>query len=221
MKIAGCGFVYMITSPSGKIYVGSTEDIDQRESNYKKGHCKGQIKLYRSFKKYGYINHKFEVVWAGLLEDMLKYETMIGWGFNVLDRKSGLNCQLPKLGSIYKCMSDDVLNKMSLAAKKRGFSKEHREKLNNSHNNMSDLTRKKFREAGKIRGISKNCRLASAKARRQAVIQYSKDGVFIKEWDNISLAAKFLSLHGTHISKCCKGKAKITGGFRWKYKNKE
>jgi hypothetical protein len=47
---------------------------------------------------------------------MLKYETLIGWGFDVLDIDLGLNLSLPKLGDTYSSYSAETRNKMSLSA---------------------------------------------------------------------------------------------------------
>lgn len=51
-----------------------------------------------------------------------------------------------------------------------------------------------------------------------SIIQYTKDGTFIKEWKSATEAANILNLHQNNITKCCKGKGKTTGGFIWKYK---
>lgn len=56
-----CG-IYKITSPSGKIYIGQSEDIDRRFYQYKKLQCKRQPKLYNSLNKYGVNNHVFEII---------------------------------------------------------------------------------------------------------------------------------------------------------------
>lgn len=58
-KIAG---IYKITSPSGRIYIGSSIDLAQRFNTYKLLKCKRQPKLYNSFIKYGVDVHTFEVV---------------------------------------------------------------------------------------------------------------------------------------------------------------
>ena len=106
MKISGIGWIYMITSPSNRRYVGSAIDIDLRWDRYKRLDCKNQTKLYRSFNKYGVDKHNFEIIWAGDINDMLKYESMIGIYYNCLN--TGLNCNLPKLsqygvGTIWQC----------------------------------------------------------------------------------------------------------------------
>lgn len=52
--------------------------------------------------------------------------------------------------------------------------------------------------------------------RWKKVSQYTLDGEFIKEWDNITEPSKLFKAH--HISECCNGKCKSSGGYIWKYK---
>jgi group I intron endonuclease len=54
--------IYKITSPSNKVYIGQSWDIERRIKMYKRLSCKKQIKLYSSFIKYGVDSHKFEIV---------------------------------------------------------------------------------------------------------------------------------------------------------------
>ena len=53
------------------------------------------------------------------------------------------------------------------------------------------------------------------KARK--VLQFTKEGVFIREWDCIRDASRKLGVGHQHISSCCLGKRKIAYGFVWKY----
>jgi group I intron endonuclease len=50
------------------------------------------------------------------------------------------------------------------------------------------------------------------------VIQYSKNGDFIREWDTTNQAAKELGIG--HVHTAAKGLRKTAGGFIWKYKTK-
>lgn len=50
------------------------------------------------------------------------------------------------------------------------------------------------------------------------VLQYSLDGEIIKEWENVIIASKSLSIHPSGIRQCCNGKQKTTGGYMWEYK---
>jgi group I intron endonuclease len=68
--------IYCITSPSGKIYIGSSNNIKRRWNSYKGLRCKGQKHLYSSFKKHGVENHTFEVVLDCTTEELLDKEQM-------------------------------------------------------------------------------------------------------------------------------------------------
>jgi len=54
--------IYKITSPSKKIYIGQSVDIERRFKWHKKHTIKTNGKLSNSFKKYGADNHVFEIV---------------------------------------------------------------------------------------------------------------------------------------------------------------
>ena len=53
------------------------------------------------------------------------------------------------------------------------------------------------------------------------IIQYSKDGEFIKEWQSAVEVKRVLGINNSHIIQCCKGKRKSAGGFVWRYKEKD
>lgn len=55
--------IYKIISPSGKVYIGKTNgNYKKREKYYKSGNCKGQPRLFASFKKYGYDSHEVKII---------------------------------------------------------------------------------------------------------------------------------------------------------------
>jgi len=54
--------IYKITSPTGKIYIGQTKDYRKRMNSYRILNCKTQFRLHNSLKKYGFANHKCEIV---------------------------------------------------------------------------------------------------------------------------------------------------------------
>lgn len=49
------------------------------------------------------------------------------------------------------------------------------------------------------------------------VNQYTLDGEYVKSWSSIAVAARELGLNNGHISLCCNGKRKKTGGFIWRF----
>lgn len=56
------------------------------------------------------------------------------------------------------------------------------------------------------------------KARYKEVYQYTLEGIFVKKWDNITAAAKFIGHSRTgHIISCCKKQRQTAGGYQWSY----
>lgn len=52
----------------------------------------------------------------------------------------------------------------------------------------------------------------------RAVIQYTLDGVFVKEYPSASQAARENEFSQGNISMCCRGECKSRYGYIWKYK---
>jgi len=86
------GYIYKITSPSNKIYIGQTKNIKHRISSYKTANCKTQTKLYNSIKKYGWELHSVEIL------EEIEYD------------KNILNILEIYYISIFDCLSESGLN---------------------------------------------------------------------------------------------------------------
>lgn len=68
--------IYKITSPSNKVYIGQSIDIDKRLDKYKTDlKYISQPKLRNSLRKYGIDNHKFEILEECLQEQLNERET--------------------------------------------------------------------------------------------------------------------------------------------------
>lgn len=98
--------VYKITSPSGKIYVGSGK-LYMRYLSYKNGWTKFQRRLDHSIKKHGWEAHTFEVICIDVHENLFKWERYFGLLYDVIG-KNGLNLQLPKDGELKSIVSDET-----------------------------------------------------------------------------------------------------------------
>lgn len=77
--------IYKIVSPSNKIYIGQSTNIERRIKYYKGLYCKNQTKLYNSLKKYGWKSHKFEIIEECKIEDLLDRENYWKDYYMVLD----------------------------------------------------------------------------------------------------------------------------------------
>lgn len=102
--------IYKITSPTNRIYIGQSIDIDIRFLYYKKLKCKNQPLLYRSLLKYGFENHKFEIIEECSIEQLNERERYWQDYYNVLEE--GLNCMLTqtntKSGEISQITKDKI-----------------------------------------------------------------------------------------------------------------
>lgn len=58
--------------------------------------------------------------------------------------------------------------------------------------------------------VIKNC--------SKPVLQYTKDGQFVAEYPSIIEAERNTGINNAHITECCRGIRKTTGGYVWKYK---
>ena len=74
----------------------------------------------------------------------------------------------------------------------------------------------RFHHTGKH--YSENTKKKMSKAHNKPIIQYTKDGEFIKEWIGALEVEIVLGINRGNIATCCKGKLKSAGGFVWRYK---
>lgn len=185
--------IYKLTSPSGKIYIGQSIDLDKRLKRYKRLDCKDQPKLYNAISKYGFDSFKIEILYETtnefkyinlMLDAMeikwIKYFNSINNGYNIT--KGGGGCKGYK-------HTDESKLKISIANKIKIVSEE---------------TKRKMSESSKG---------------KKSINQYDLNGIFIKEWNSIKEAANFIGISSTAIHKNLNEKSKTSGGFILKYKN--
>ena len=94
-----CG-IYKITSPSGRVYVGQSKDIESRWVSYRKGNCHQQRILFNSIIKYGWINHIFEIIEECEVDELNCRERYWQDFYEVEKRGRGLNCILTGCGEL-------------------------------------------------------------------------------------------------------------------------
>lgn len=55
----------------------------------------------------------------------------------------------------------------------------------------------------------------------KAVLQFTRNGEFIKRWDCIQSAANELGIRASHISSCASGRIPTSGGYIWRLEKNE
>jgi len=105
--------IYKITSPSNKVYIGQSINIDKRFNQYKSlSQTTGQKRLHYSFKKYGINNHLFEIVESCSIDLLNERERYWQDFYNVLE--VGLNCILTDTKDNIKVYSKETIEKIRL-----------------------------------------------------------------------------------------------------------
>lgn len=223
-------FIYKISSPSGKIYIGQTVNVQNRLTKYKNLFCKGQTKLFSSIKKYGWEKHKFEIIHECPIDTSDYWEIFYIKKFKTFDSKNGLNLTSggkkgtmseqgkEKLRKYFtgRKRSPETIEKMKKSLKGRKpwnkgipMTEEGKEnlRLKNLGKKHSEETRKK--QSIKTKGRSKNGR---------RVFQYNLSLNFIQEFCSIRNASKTLNIGERNISQALTKDSKTAGGFKWRYK---
>lgn len=113
--------IYCITSPSGRKYIGQSKNINQRKKKYSRLECKGQVKLHRSLRKYGWINHTFEVIHYCNISQLNDLEFMYIKLHDSSNKRTGLNVQS---GGTHRYHSEETKEKIRQANLGRIFSTE-------------------------------------------------------------------------------------------------
>jgi group I intron endonuclease len=199
--------IYKITSPTNKIYIGQSINVENRIKTYKYiGNRKHQHKLNNSIKKYGLENHIFEIIEECSIEQLNERE--IYWIQYYESVIKGLNLTYGGEGGK---QSEEVKIKKSKSMTGKIFSDETKKKMSESkkgHIMYTDEWKEKMKNGAWNSGTSS-----------KPVLQYDLEGNFIKEWNSISKAANHINKSTSAISECCKNKRKTAYGYKWKYKN--
>lgn len=66
--------------------------------------------------------------------------------------------------------------------------------------------------------LSEETKKKLSETKRKPILQYTKEGIYIREWESVKSVTIELNINLAGISQCCKGKRKSAGGFIWKYK---
>jgi len=175
-----------------KVYIGQSIDIKKRKDQYKNlnSGVQGQPKIYNSIQKYGFENHRFEIIEECFIEQLNEREIYWGLYYNVLG-KNGLNL---RLGNGRGKISEEL--KIQISNKHKGMKKPW------AGSNM------KITEEHKVKLIH------ARKNTINIIFQYDLKGNFIKEWLNPKQAAIELNINNGYLHTILDTE-KTLGGFKF------
>lgn len=126
--------IYKITSPSNRVYIGQSIKIEDRIKSYKNLKCKEQPKLYKSLLKYGFENHKIEILIECNESKLNELERHYQEEYDSIE--NGLNCIYTKTNDRSGKSSEETKLKISVNNTRPFLGKKHSEesrlKISNS-----------------------------------------------------------------------------------------
>jgi group I intron endonuclease len=227
------GFIYKITSPNGKIYIGQTINFRNRKYYYKSGNFKKQTKLYNNILFYDWSPiDTIEIIEECLCGENKKYlnEREIFWISYYDSFRSGLNCNEGGEGNLGYSFSDEVKEKMSISkkgvkhpewrniqkseyTKGRKHSDDSKEKMSRvKKERMNDEIKKKISN-----GLLGNKNGLGNKGNSKKVICLTNNKIY----DSIKQVCDELGLHSCGVILNCRGIYKQTKGYEFKYYEEE
>lgn len=113
------GYIYKITNPNGRVYIGQSFNLKDRVRKYKKHATESQPKLHASLVKYGWDAHQFEIIEEGFFsrEEIDRLEQTHIKAFNACSKHQGMNVHSG--GHATGFHSEETKLKMSDSARKR------------------------------------------------------------------------------------------------------
>ena len=157
-KIIG---IYKITNPNGNFYIGQSININRRFDEYRRNKgCSVATRLYHSLKKYGFENHKTEILIVCSAEELNEKEIYFIDLYKSFNTANGMN--LHGGGNNHK-VSDETREKQRVShlgqkAWNKGLTKENSEILRKQGLNHSSKM--------KGRVVSDETRLKMSNARK-------------------------------------------------------
>lgn len=119
-ELKKCCGVYLIISPSGGRYVGSSTNIFKRWNRYKNLSCHSQPAILNSLKKYGPENHSFAILFNCGRDELLFWERVFGDIYLAsVEFSNGLNITLPGYDNIPQVRSKEFRDRVSQIQKNR------------------------------------------------------------------------------------------------------
>ena len=213
--------VYVHIFPNNKKYVSITKQDPQRRWQNGNGY-KGQV-VYKAIQKYKWHNIEHKILYYNLSKDAAeKYEKELIKEWKTNNRKYGYNIE--NGGNANKEISAETRQKLSIANKGHipWIKGKHQSEESKLKNRNKHLGRQAWNKGIKFSEESKNKMSVSKKelykngwlpSNTKKVICIQTNQVFDSSYE----AARILGLNRSHITSCCTGKRKSTGGYSFRY----
>ena len=232
--------VYKHTCPNNKMYIGITSNDVKRRWQNGKGYNHNKH-FSNAIKKYGWDNIKHEILFENLSQkEAENKEKALIEKYNLTDKRNGYNCcSGGNVGAIGHTVSKEARDKISKNNKNKipwnkglKMSEEQKQLLRNigksrnlvGNNNPfygckhTEETKRKISDTHKgkapwNKGIPM---LKKSKEKMSKPVLCVETGIVYYSLTN---ASEQTQIPFSNISKCCSGKRKTAGGYKWRFAN--
>ena len=221
-------YIYRITSPTGRIYIGKTINLKNRINCYKYLKCKKQQLIYNSLLKYGFTAHTIDVIYEGenTLKELNELEIFFIGYFDSFhgNNENGMNLTLGGDGGFGRKISEEHRKKIIAYNKKRIYTKhsEETKKLISDNRKKTGKTIAHQIAIDKLKGKkivkSEEWIINNSESIKKPILQFNLDNEFLKEWKSAKDVELELGLSRKNISANLRNKTKQAYGYKWKFK---
>ena len=178
---------------NGMIYIGMT--VQAVKKRWKNGNGYHSKLFSEAIKEFGWDGFTHEIIASDLSKkDATEMEKLLIKSHKSNNPQYGYNCTIGGDGGgmLNKKQTPVAKAKISATMKTLTFSDEHKKHISEAKSGINHQFAKK-------------------------VYQYTKEHVFVREWDYMSQAAKELNISKGNIGEVCNGHRKTAGGYVWTY----
>lgn len=228
-------FVYKLTSPNYKVYIGQTVNLGSRLTDYKRLSFPSQRLIHNSIKKYGWENFKIEILYFGkcyqseinaIEEYYIKKYKDLNRSLNLADKA---NLPLVKKGkfahnaqNVFQCdLSGNIIRKwgcmMDIERELCIIRANVSHAIHNNYFACGFLWCKSL-EYDKIKIVKTYNSIATpGDYSKRKIKQINKNFEIIQIFESISSASKELNINKGNIDSCLANKRHTASGFYWLY----
>lgn len=211
--------VYKHTSPSGKVYIGITQQRPEDRWLGGLGYRRNEY-FFRAILKYGWDNFTHEILHSGLSkEEACAAEVALIAAYHSNEKAHGYNLTS---GGEHPTLSPEHRKKIGDTQRGKKLSEEHRRKISEVQRGRkpTDETRKRLSEARKGKHHSEETlrKLTEGKRDKMKIVLCVETGEI---YPSISDAARRTGFSQGNISMCCLGQRQTAHGFHWVYYNEQ
>ena len=217
--------VYVHIFPNGKKYVGITKQTLDRRWQNGNGY-KGQF-VYNAIKKYGWHNVEHKVLYTNLTKEEaeeLEIKIIKEWKTN----KKEFGYNIESGGNLNKEISKETREKLRIAnsGNEPWIKGKHHTEKSKELNRQKHIGKEAWNK-GKSFDMKSRKKMSKSKKKlyEEGWLPSNAKRVICLELNRIynsaKEAARDLHINSSHISSCCTGKRNSTGGYHFRYFDKE